>query len=575
LDVDDDSNIPGLSMAQVGASASRASTPSHGVEYENTTLDLSIIEPEGLDVPWFCKLAEAYPSDDEKSLVNGDDENAVIIDSCGPDDSSASVISSAGQSSTSKKQECPACGLKVTQRQRHLRTHLPPYVIPNQCCWDCGYAVRQATQFKQHRRVFGCSPAGEYSIAMDLTLWAQLVHGLLARICTFLGIPGILALYEYVKANPQLHPDPLRTTFSSIDKLWMHAFEAVFGPLVSNEEPRVNPINRFGLLSHWRVIFNLLQQLPRQDRDLLRSYRGPTDVKGYPILKASEEKSVGPANGADSHFHHEKMILRSGLTWDQLDFQFVRDTDVILKLAVTCYAFPETWPEATVHNSKIQILAQHVEPAIMITVGWHPTRCHLSSDVNVQLFHELLQMPWCAAAGEIGLDYCRGRSDKERSNQRSLLGKILPSIVSARLPVVLHCRNAIEEEISAHHDCIAILERVLPRLWPIYIHCFNGSVDEARLWLRAFPMARFGISSILLQHRAHPDLKTVVQRLDARRLLLESDAPYFLTDVTQFPSSIGDVGREVARLKGITLSQVFESAEEATRMFYRPVPHPH
>jgi TatD DNase family protein len=563
--------LPMLSAAEL---PSRASTPSHEINWPNATLDLSIIEPDLVEMPWFCQLAEAYPSDSDASLANGDDENALVIDSLDMDDhSELALVTSKESTGTAKKQVCPACGLATSTKQRHMKSHLPGYVIPNLCCWECGYFIRQTTKFEQHSTFYGCSPAGKYTPNTNLLEWAQLMTGLLARICYLLGIPGIPALLEYVKSHANLHPDPIRTTFDEHDKDWIQLFEAFNGMPQSLEEPQLDPPNRIGLLTHWRVVFNLLLELPCQERDLLRKYRCLYDSHGYPVATTGQRIS-SPIYGADAHFHHEKIISRVRSSWEQFNWQSTRDPIVLLSLAVTCYAYPESWPKVDVNNPVIQTLTQQTEPTIMVTVGWHPTRCRDLSTANLNTFTELLQMPWCVGAGEVGLDYVRGRTEQDRIAQRNLLWKILPAVIAARLPLVLHCRDAAEEEISVHRDCVAILERVLPRMWPVYVHCFNGGIGDAELWMHAFPMVRFGISPILLQSRAHPELRSVIERSNGYRLLLESDAPYFLKDVTKFPSSIVAVGQELARLHRIPVSQVFKSAEEATKMFYRPVPLP-
>ena len=96
------------------------------------------------------------------------------------------------------------------------------------------------------------------------------------------------------------------------------------------------------------------------------------------------------------------------------------------------------------------------------------------------------------------------------------------------------------------------------------------------LWVKAFPCVRFGVSPIILARRSHPDLVTVVRNMDARRLLLESDAPYLTVASSgeALPTVVADVGREVAKIRNMSLAMVCYLSFEASCMFYQPVTYP-
>ena len=53
---------------------------------------------------------------------------------------------------------CPMCS-KYTQNKRHLKAHLPAYIIPDHHCWDCGRFLAQPGEARvnQHREKFGCT----------------------------------------------------------------------------------------------------------------------------------------------------------------------------------------------------------------------------------------------------------------------------------------------------------------------------------------------------------------------------------------------------------------------------------
>lgn len=91
------------------------------------------------------------------------------------------------------------------------------------------------------------------------------------------------------------------------------------------------------------------------------------------------------------------------------------------------------------------------------------------------------------------------------------------------------------------------------------------------IWIKAFPMACFGISPIILSNHHHP---LVVQKMDPFRLLLETDAPYlpFPRDKPALPTLIVDVALEVARIKNVPVAMVFRLACLVSRCFYKLQP---
>ena len=168
------------------------------------------------------------------------------------------------------------------------------------------------------------------------------------------------------------------------------------------------------------------------------------------------------------------------------------------------------------------------------------------------------------------MDYFRAGSEAERKKQRVLLRKLIPIVIQARRPLVIHCRDAAHhEESSATQDCVS-------RQWPVYVHCFDGGLREFELLVKAFPCSRFGVSPIILARRRHPDLVTVVRNMDARRLLLESDAPYLTVASSgeALPTVVAEVGRKVAKIRNMTLAMVLYLSFEVSCMFYQPVTDP-
>lgn len=67
----------------------------------------------------------------------------------------------------------------------------------------------------------------------------------------------------------------------------------------------------------------------------------------------------------------------------------------------------------------------------------------------------------------------------------------------------------------------------IPLNYPVHRHCFTGNWEEAKEWLDTFPNLCLGLTPLV----AFPDalhLQEVARQIPLDRLLIETDAPYFL-----------------------------------------------
>lgn len=70
--------------------------------------------------------------------------------------------------------------------------------------------------------------------------------------------------------------------------------------------------------------------------------------------------------------------------------------------------------------------------------------------------------------------------------------------------------------------------KMLPKDYIIHHHCFTGDLEQAQQWIDAFPNLYFGFTPILTQTSWRLcKLKQVALALPLKRILLETDAPYF------------------------------------------------
>lgn len=192
--------------------------------------------------------------------------------------------------------------------------------------------------------------------------------------------------------------------------------------------------------------------------------------------------------------------------------------------------------------------------------GVHPKMAAEYNDqIEQQLLHAL-QHPSVVAFGEIGLDY----SDKNRDEQQQVFRTQLQLATSRGLPLVIHSRNATA-------DTVRILREMVPANYMIHVHCFMGSWSEARQWLDPFPHLCLGLTPKL---GYSGELADAARNIPLDRLLLETDAPFFLPKDEQrkgavaHPGMVIHVAAQLANLRRITLDEVLEAVRQNTQRVY-------
>ena len=152
-------------------------------------------------------------------------------------------------------------------------------------------------------------------------------------------------------------------------------------------------------------------------------------------------------------------------------------------------------------------------PQIAPAVGVHP---HLAKDAgDMAWLGPMLDDPRVVAAGEMGLDYHYDFSP--RDVQREIFATQLELAGARSLPVIIHCREAIE-------DVMTLLRAHRKPASPCVIHCFTESYDIAKKFIDECDVF-LGIGGAVTFRKA-TDLQDAVTRLPLDRLVLETDCPY-------------------------------------------------
>lgn len=163
------------------------------------------------------------------------------------------------------------------------------------------------------------------------------------------------------------------------------------------------------------------------------------------------------------------------------------------------------------------------------------------------------------AVGETGLDYYYAHSPKNL--QKEFLRRYLDLADACNLPVVIHCREAFD-------DLFAICDEIY-RDKPLILHCFTGSMEEAREVVKRGWM--LSISGIVTFKRSD-ELRRVAAWTPLDQLLLETDTPYLAPQSKRGkpnePGYLPEVGEAVALERGISIAEIARATQENGRAIF-------
>jgi TatD DNase family protein len=233
---------------------------------------------------------------------------------------------------------------------------------------------------------------------------------------------------------------------------------------------------------------------------------------------------------------------------------FADDRDAVIERALRAGVRRQIVTGADLASSRAAAALASSHPLqLWSTAGVHPHNAQSFADSQRAELMDLLRLNCVVAVGECGLDYFRNLSPPPV--QRAAFAAQLEIAAQLRKPVFLHQRDA-------HSDFAAILRDFEGRLHGGVAHCFTGGESELQTYLA---MGLYiGITGWACDERRGLELRAVVPRIPADKLLIETDAPYLLPrDMTPQPKSrrnepsyLPHIAATVARLRGESLETI-------------------
>lgn len=130
------------------------------------------------------------------------------------------------------------------------------------------------------------------------------------------------------------------------------------------------------------------------------------------------------------------------------------------------------------------------------------------------------------------------------------------------LPLSIHCRNAFEKMVK-------ILEKKQDGDLRGVMHCFNGTLDEAKTYLDLG--FHLGLGGVITYKSCH--VRDFLAEIPLERIVLETDAPYLAPvphrGKRNEPVLIVDTARKIAEILNITIEQVASATTNNAKSLFK------
>lgn len=180
-------------------------------------------------------------------------------------------------------------------------------------------------------------------------------------------------------------------------------------------------------------------------------------------------------------------------------------------------------------------------------MGLHPCSVDANYKATLAMMEKWFEERSFCAVGEIGLDYYWSKEfvaeQKDAFRTQCRWAKALD------IPIVIHARDSLD-------DLIQIVKEEKTDNFRGIFHCFGGSLEQANQIIDlGFLM---GLGGVLTFKKAN--LGAVVEHIDLKHLVLETDAPYLTPTPYRGKRNesayIKIIAEKLAEVKGISVEEV-------------------
>ncbi len=201
-------------------------------------------------------------------------------------------------------------------------------------------------------------------------------------------------------------------------------------------------------------------------------------------------------------------------------------------------------------------------PQVRCTVGIHPNHARDATAGDVAKLEIFLTSigNGVVAMGEMGLDYFHNHTP--RAHQHAVFRAQLGMAVERDMPVVIHCREAVD-------DCLGVMSD-FPSVRAVF-HCFTGTTDEAKKIIAANHL--IGFTGAVTFKKADA-LREVAKWMPDDRFVVETDAPYLTPEPmrkqkTNDPALVVHVAETLANVRDTTVTEIDRLTTANAKRFFR------
>ena len=198
---------------------------------------------------------------------------------------------------------------------------------------------------------------------------------------------------------------------------------------------------------------------------------------------------------------------------------------------------------------------------VCCAVGVHPEHADTLTPDVLDALRKLAAFPEVRAIGEIGMDLHWDTNPSAEVQKKACIEQMeLAHALS--LPVSFHIRDA-------HMDMITLLKEHKSILSGGIMHCFSGSWEIAREYLKlGFYISFAGPVSF----KKAPKLQEAARNVPLERLLIETDSPYMAPEPVRGrrnePGNVRHIAEKIAELRGMPFEELAERTTQNARNLF-------
>jgi TatD DNase family protein len=229
--------------------------------------------------------------------------------------------------------------------------------------------------------------------------------------------------------------------------------------------------------------------------------------------------------------------------------QFKDDIDEVvqkaIKLGISRFFLPNI---DSGYTNALLALAKKYPDNMFPMMGLHP--CSVKADYKQELerVEKMLSEHKVVAIGEIGIDLYWDKTFLKE--QQAAFRHQIRLAKANNLPFVIHCRDAFDEIFE-------ILDEENDENMRGIFHCFTGTLEQAQKIIN-YGGFKLGIGGVVTFKNA--GLDKVVEQLDLKHLVLETDAPYLAPvpyrGKRNESAYIIEITTKIADLKQVSIEEV-------------------